>query len=59
MVKRKPVSLLFCHTMYVDLFCMGAGQLCWLAIHILAKIYGTHVYKSAKLLGYMFNLCHQ
>jgi len=36
---------------YVDLFCMGVGQLCWLVIHIhiLAKIYGTHVYKSAKL----------
>ena len=31
----------------------GVGQLCWLVIHIhiliLAKIYGMHVYKSAKL----------
>jgi hypothetical protein len=36
---------------YVDLFCMGVGQLCRLVIHIhiLANIYGTHVYKSAKL----------
>jgi len=36
---------------YVGLFCMGVGQLCWLVIHIhiLAKIFGTHVYKCAEL----------